>query len=188
MARGGKYANLRGTIPELPTERDEVITAALAERAGKSITELTFEYNQTYDHIKALADESKPLERLRDALQILIREHVIASGQDFMGINGYTWTPSGTPFPIAASPEKIVQYFKDHDMEDQLQLSKSELVARVTTFVKDEAAAGLLEIREVEETNATTGEVQKVSKVFSRIPGVEVFLKPALGRAKQGVK
>ncbi len=177
-----KYAALAGTVPENETEREEAVNKHLLLWETSTLPELTSMHN-TESVLKAdLSAKHDAVKARVDALEILIRKALNALEAESISMNGRTWSNKYEPFAVAEDPAAIVQYFKDHNMEDQLALSNSELAARLKAFVKNEALAGELKVETVPDP-ATGG--TKV-EVRSQIPGVLVFLKPGLSHPKSG--
>lgn len=184
----GKYSGLKGTIPEAPTQHEAAVEKAIGEWRGKSRVDLTAELNKVRDRQDAREAENKKDSAVRKALEHLIRVDIRDSGEDSVRVNGYTWTPVGTPYPAISDPAAVVKHFIENDMKDLLVLNTTELAARVANIVKDEALAGQLRVEITTEKDPTTGkDVEKV-EVFSSIPGVRVFLKPTLDRRKSSTK
>jgi hypothetical protein len=185
-----KYAGLKGRIPERQTARDVALEAAITERKENNVADLTEEYNLLNAKAKQLTAEGKALKVKADAVEILIRRKLDVEEADAIRINGFTWSETFEPYPVAEDVDAIVQYFEEHDMKDQLRLKSSELAERLKTFIKEEALAGELTIeqKEIEDPLAPGGK-REVTEVRSKIPGVKVYLKPGLSRVKSsGVK
>lgn len=189
-ARGGKYKKAGKTIPVQPTVRGQALTEALTARRGRTLSDLTAEFNEVYAEAERLEALTKANNVKFDALEILIREHINDSGEDYVGVNGFTWTPLGTPYPVIDNPSEVIKYFDTDEMRDQLILTTSELASRVAAFVKDEAVKGLLQVKTVKVVDPETGAESDEIEVRSSIPGVKVYMKPRLGRTKssQGAK
>lgn len=192
-----KYAGLRGKIPQQePTERDERLRGALAERRSKyeklsdlaTFGELTKEFNAATVETARLAVLVKNQKLILDATEILIKKILEGDDAEAIKANDYTWTPTFEPYPVAENPVAIIEYFKKNGMEDQLQLTTTELAGRLKNFVKAEALANELVIVNREETDPNTGETRQVQDVRSNIPGVKVFLKAGLSRVKSSNK
>lgn len=179
-----KWAHLRGKVPVEKTERQQDVEAKLKEYGGKPIDDLTKTYNEKVSKAKELAAEAKDLKVEAESLDILIRKKLDAEGADAFRINGYTWSETFEPYPIAEDPAAIVKYFKEHGMEDQLALTTTELASRLKTFVKAEAENNELQI-ETKEEPGPDGPMT-ITIVRSQIPGVRVFLKTGLSRVKSG--
>lgn len=179
-----KYAKLKGKVPRQPTERDENIIALKAERAGRTLAQLTEEFNARKVALDDLAKKAKAEKECADALTDLILGQLNDGDLDAARQHGYTWSESTLPYAVvtSASVKEVIQWFKDNDLAEQLDLTVSELGERVQKVVKAEAEANELLI-EIEKDEAT-GEERTVAK--SKIPGVRVFLKPSLSRVKSG--
>lgn len=180
-----KYAGLKGRIPEQEkplTDRDQAIIKEMAEHAEKSLAELAVAYNAVEVQIEAAALVAAGLKHKQDALEILIRKTIDGNSIEKIGLDGFTWSNTYEPFPVADDPAAAVQYFKDNGMEDQLKLTASEVASRLKKHVKEEALANELEIIE-KVVEGPDGPVT-TTEVRSKIPGVKVFLKPSLSRVK----
>lgn len=192
-----KYGHLRGTIPEVPTERDQAFTAALDEvchvarggeepspvaRKDKTLWELTAEFNLLDVEIAEKARAVKALELKRDACELLIRRKIEADSADNVTMNGYTWTPKADPYPAGVEDQgKLVDYFLNNGMKDLLSVHAS----RLASIVKEEALANELVVEVKKVPDPATGQETEVREYRSgRLPGVKVYLKPALGRVK----
>jgi hypothetical protein len=182
---GSKYAGLKGKIPEERSERDVAFQTESAKRKDKTIGELTEEYNVVQEALARLAEKTKTGNLLKRVLEVQIREKLDAQDADSINANGYTWTPTFEPYPVAEDVASIVKYFQENGMEDQLQLKASELATRLKSFVKDEALANELIIEIKTEVDPATGEEVEIGRdVRSKIPGVRVFLGSGLSRVK----
>jgi hypothetical protein len=178
-----KYAGLKGVIPEQQSQRDAALDLAIVERRTKTVAELTEEYNQVNAEAATLSLRAKVVGIQAKALEILIRKKLDADDADAIRINGYTWSETFEPYPIAQDPAVIEQYFREHGMEDQLRLTATELATRLKNHVKQEALANELIVQEIPNPDnpGTT-----ITEVRSQIPGVKVFLKAGLSRVKSG--
>lgn len=186
-----KYAKLKGRIPEgvrEPSEKETAIAAHLAARQATTLADLIAEYTGQAAQAEKLAAETKIIALLMEALERLIRQRLDAMNADGLSSGGFTWSTSYEPYPVVLANDVpgIVQYFKDHGMEDQLALKASEVAARLKSFVKEEALNNELEIGTREVPDPRTGEPIEVPDVRSKIPGVRVFLKAELSRVKSG--
>lgn len=186
-----KYAGLKGKIPEgvkEPSERETAISKIIEERRDLSITQLIQEYNEVTEAKETAANIIKRLNLRLEALGRRIRERMDAENLDGVKADGYTWTPTFEPYPVVLANDVpgIVQYFKDHGMEEQLALKASEVAARLVSFVKEEAMNNELEIGTREVPDPQTGALIEIPDVRSKIPGVRVFLKAELSRVKSG--
>lgn len=179
-----KYAGLKGRIPEQPTEREAAVQALLDEYKDTPIADLTATYNLAVEQATSLAAKVKAIGARLEAFEILIRQRLDALEGDAISVNGYTWSPKFEPYPVAEDVDKIVAYFKEHGMEDQLVLKTSELASRLKNFVKEEALNGELIVEPKTVVDEATGEEKVVNDVRSQIPGVRVFLKASLSRVK----
>lgn len=184
----GKYSGLKGQIPEFQTPHDEAVTKAIAERKGHDRLRLTAELNRVREEQDRLTALAKAQGVLKTALEYLIRADINASGEDKVTVNGYTWSPIGTPFPVIADPEVVVQYLKDNGMEDLLTLTTAEVSSRVANFVKEEAQNGQLKAVTVTKQDPETGKDYEEVEVYSTITGVRVWMKPTLYRCKVSQK
>lgn len=184
-----KYAGLKGKIPAEQTKRDVALLTELSTIEKQSVAELTAEYNAVKDAMEKSKAETKRLEILLEARKILILDRITESGgEGYKGLHGFTWTESFEPYPICKDPVAAVQYFRDHGMEDQLELKASEINSRLANFVKEEALRDELTIETEKQIDPTTGEEREVQVVKSKIPGVQVFLDTKLSRVKVGTK
>lgn len=149
-------------------------------RQGRPLRALTTEYNDLIEQADKVAEQAASLKVQTDALEAVIMETL--EGQDLDGVRqvGFTWSTSCEPYPVPEDLGAIVEFMRQNGMEAQLELKKSELAARLKSFVKDEALNNELQI--VEQTDPDTGETYNV--VYSQIPGVRVFLKESLSRTK----
>lgn len=175
-----KYAGLYGTIPEEPTQREAAVIEAIKERSERTPHELTAEHNTLSLEAEGLAKQVKQLSIKMTAVEALIRERLDSLNGEALSINGKTWSRKFEPYPVCDDPAAIVKYFKEHDMEDSLELTKTELATRLKAFVKEEALNNELIIETVKDP--VTGE-DKID-VRSQIPGVRVFLKAGLSHPK----
>lgn len=176
-----KYSGLKGRIPIQETPRGEAVAAEIKRHGDKDIKQLTEDYNAVKSHIEQLEAKVAEHKAVEQALLVLIRRRIDASGADSITINGRTWSETFDPFPVCDDIGAIVTYLKENGMEDQLELTKSELSSRLKDFVKNEALANELDVEEVKKED---GSVETVVK--SKIPGVRVYLKPGLSKAKAG--
>lgn len=178
-----KYAHVDPRIPALPdpepdaewVEAHHYITETLK---FTTLADYTAHYNALLADDKA-ATEGARLRGIKiDVLESLIRDAIKAQGMDAVRMNGFTWSENVEPKPVAttANLDDIVKYFKDNGMEAELNLTITEVLGRLKTFVKDEAASNQLSLEEDE----TTGKI--VAK--SKIPGVTVYLRKKLSRTK----
>jgi len=180
-----KWAHLKGKVPEkAPTLRDMALGEELNKIDAADIGQLTDEYNALWKESDDLAALVKANKLKMDAREILIRKRLASKGVDGAMVNGYTWTEKFEPYPVCEDPAAIVEYFRTHDMEDQLTLSNTELASRLKSFVKDEASRGELQVITIPGEN---GE-EDTTEVRSSIPGVKVFLKADLSRVKSSKK
>jgi hypothetical protein len=180
-----KWAHLKGKVPErAPTARDVGLAEELKKIEETTIDVLTDEYNALWKESDDLAALAKANKLKMDAREIMIRKRLAAKGIDGAMVNGYTWTEKFEPYPVCEDPAAIVEYFRTHEMEDQLVLTNTELANRLKTFVKDEAARGELQIITIPGEN---GEEDR-TEVRSSVPGVKVFLKADLSRVKSSKK
>lgn len=182
-----KYAGLKGRIPEQQSARDVALETAIEERKGKTVAELTEEFNAAKDQAALAATQAKVLKVKADALEILIRRKLDADEADAIRINGYTWSETFEPYPICDDIDLVLEYLlnPENGMADQLKLKSSELAERLKNHVKEEALANelIIEQKEVDDPTAPGGK-REVTEVRSRIPGVKVYLKPGLSRVK----
>lgn len=179
-----KYAHLKGQVPERPaTARDLGLAEELKKLDKIDLNTLTDEYNALWKESDDLALLVKTNKLKMDAREIMIRKRLDAMGVDGAKVNGYTWTEKFEPFPVCEDPKAIVKYFEEND-PSQLQLSNTELAARLKNFVKEEAATGQLRIVTIPGEN---GEEDR-TEVYSSVPGVKVFLKGDLSRVKSSKK
>lgn len=182
-----KYAGLKGRIPEQFSARDVALDAAIEERKGKSVAELTVEYNQAKDAAAEMTIKAKTLKVKADALEILIRRKLDAEDADAIRINGYTWSETFEPYPVCDDIDAVLEYLQnpDNGMADQLRLKSSEIGERLKNHVKEEALANelVIDTKMVDDPSAPGGQ-REVTEVRSRIPGVKVYLKPGLSRVK----
>jgi hypothetical protein len=185
MPLASKYAGLKGRIPEAPqTPRAADIAGKLNDWKDESISSLTEMFNGASAASAALAAEVKKVNATLEALEILIRQKLEALEGDAISVNGYTWSPKFEPYPVCDNPQAVVQYFRENDMESELVLTNTELASRLKTYIKEEALNNELQITTREEVDPITGDIREVPEVRSKIPGVKVFLKPGLSRAK----
>lgn len=176
-----KWGHLKGKVPERqPTVRDLGLAEELKKLDDVDINQLTDEYNALWKESDDLAALTKANKLKMDAREIMIRKRLAAKGIDGAMVNGYTWTEKFEPYPVCEDPAAIVEYFKEHGMEDQLALTTTELASRLKKFVKEEADRGELQITTVPGEN---GE-DDTTEVRSSVPGVKVFLKADLSRVK----
>lgn len=183
-----KYAGLQHTIPQEPTERDAAIEALLEEHGNDAIAALITKYNLGKVKAAEQAAATKTHGQYMTAIDILIRRKLDAEDADAITVQGFNWSEIYEPYPQAEDPEAIVKYFLEHDMGDQLKLTKTELASRLKNHVKNEATNNELVVTEVEQIDKTTGETKMVKEVRSNIPGVKVFLKASLSRTKASTK
>lgn len=179
-----KYAHLKGQVPEdQPTEREESIARYLEEYriADTTTVAVAARYNGL-ERLKAkLAAETKVINQMLEAVEIIFRERLDGEGLDAVKADGYTWSVSYVPYPVCEDPALIEQYFLEHGMEDQLHLKASELASRLKNHVKEEAQNNEL-IIDIETDPVTGVEIKRT--VRSQIPGVKVFLDASLSRTK----
>lgn len=180
-----KYAALKGKIPKEPTERDVKFVQAMVERKSKSFSELAQEFNTTEAVMAKLATKTAELKLKLSVIAALMEDRLECEDADSITTQGRTWGISYEPYPQAEDPEKIVEYFNENGMAAQLLLNKTELAARLVTFVKEEAANNELVI-ETETVEGPDGPIEK-QVVKSKIPGVRVFLWSGLSKAKARV-
>lgn len=185
MAKAPKYAHLKGRIPEAPTEKAAAVIAEMKEFASRTIVELTALYNAEEIVSDDLASKVAKSDAKMKALEALIRGHIKQQGLEAVTASGFHWGENVEPYPVCEDPAAIKKYFRDHGMEDQLELKSTELATRLKTFVKEEAAANELDIqiKEVDDPEAPGGK-REVTEVRSKIPGVKVFLAHKLSRTK----
>lgn len=184
-----KYAGLKGKIPGEPTVHEKALLEELATLDKKQAAELTALFNTaTAAGAELAAQVAKNALRLK-ALKLTILKRIDESGGDgFKGMNGFTWTESFEPYPSCDNPAAVIEYFKEHGMEDQLLLKASEINSRVENFVKEEGLRGELRIETEKVSDPETGEEREVQVVRSKIPGVKVYLDTKLSRVKVGTK
>lgn len=180
-----KYAMLKGKVPKEPTERDIKLVSQMERHKGLTFTELAQLYNTTEAVIAKLTGKAKEVSVKLAALAALLEDHLEGQNADNITTQGRTWGISYEPYPTAEDPEAIVKYFNENGMASQLELTKSELAARLTNFVKEEAAANELIIED--KTIDTPDGPKEVREVRSKIPGVKVFLWSGLSKAKARV-
>lgn len=180
-----KYAALKGKIPKEPTERNIKITDEMGKRKEKSFAELAAEFNKVELIIGKLKAKEADMGLKLKAITALMEDKLEAEDADNITTQGRTWGMSYEPYPSAEDPEAIVQYFNENGMAAQLVLNKTELAARLVTFVKEEAANNEL-IIETETVEGPEGPFEK-QVVKSKIPGVKVFLWSGLSKAKARV-
>ncbi len=180
-----KYAKLKGKVPEQPTERDEALDENIKTWKDDPAGSLTERYNAAVMEGARLASLVKTNKYVIDALEILIRRKLDAEDAESLGMHGYTWSETFEPYPVAADPAAIVKYFNEHGLGDQLVLSNSELASRLKKYVKEESMENELVVKTimVDDPEAPGGQ-REVTEVWSRIPGVRVFLKGGLSRVK----
>lgn len=181
-----KYAHLRGVVPSEPTERDEAFAAEHGKFKGLPIKTLMTRYNETKKTVEQRTSDLKESKLTLDVIDALIRQGLKDTGADAMSAEGFTWSASYEPYPIAEDPAAIVEYFMTHGMEDQLKLKASELAARLKNHVKEESLNNELVIGTRTVPDPETGEPKEVPDVRSQIPGVRVYLDESLSRVKSG--
>lgn len=183
-----KYAGLKGKIPVQQTEREEAIQKIIDEHKDDEIAAIGAAYNDRAMEAAALAVKVRDVANHLEAYDILLRQKL--DGLDGEGIimHGYTWSPKYEPYPVCEDPDAIVKYFEDHEMADQLVLTKTELANRLKSFVKEEALNGELIVEPRTVVDPTTGEERIVNDVKSQVPGVRVYLKESLSRVKSRSK
>lgn len=179
-----KYAGLRGKIPVQKTDREEAIEKIYQEHKDDEIAVIAAAYNDRVAQATELAARAKIVANHLEAYDILLREKLDALGGDGISMHGYTWSPKTEPYPVCDDPEQIVKYFTEHEMADQLVLTKTELASRLKSFVKEEALNGELIVEPKTVTDPDTGEERIVNEVRSQVPGVRVFMKESLSRVK----
>lgn len=179
-----KYAGLKGKVPQEQTPREANILRGMETRMRMSFAELATEHNTLKTRQAKLADYAKRLKQQIDAIELLMQDRLNAENHDRITTTGFNWSISYEPYASAENPEEIVKYFREHNMEAQLELSKTELASRLKTFVKEEALNNELTIEEVEEVNPQTGETFKKIVAKSKIPGVKVFLASEISKTK----
>jgi hypothetical protein len=179
--KGGKYATLKGQIPDEVTPRAAAVEAAMRARAGRSLAELTREYNEVQAEKAVLAEQMKALGYKDAALDLLIRKALEAEEADSISMNGFTWSENVEPYPVVllADVAEIEKYFRENGLESELNLSASEMATRLKRFIKEEAIANELTVVEVEQPDGS-----KKTEVRSKIPGVTVYLHKKLSRNK----
>jgi hypothetical protein len=180
-----KYAALKGKIPKEPTERNIKITQEMGKRKEKAFAELAAEFNKVELIISKLKGKQAEMALKLNAISALMEDKLEAEDADNITTQGRTWGMSYEPYPSAEDPEAIVKYFNENGMAAQLVLNKTELAARLVTFVKEEAANNEL-IIETETVEGPDGPIEK-QVVKSKIPGVKVFLWSGLSKAKARV-
>lgn len=183
-----KYAHLKGRVPERQTARDAALIAELEAIERQPLAELTEGYNAAVQEAEELAAKVKKVSVRLEAREILIRQGLDGQDADAVRMNGFTWSSKFEPYPVTEDPSAVVRYFKENGLEDQLELSASELNGRLKNFVKEEALNNELLVGEKEVVDDLTGETRQVTEVRSKIPGVRVFLKGGLSRVKSSNK
>lgn len=184
-----KYVGTKGKIPQQQTARDQALDTAIEERRGKSVAELTAEFNKAKEEAAEAAIKAKALKVKADALEILILRKLDADDADAIRINGYTWSETFEPYPVCDDIDAVLEFLQnpENGMADQLKLKSSELAERLKNHVKQEALANelIVEVKEVDDPEAPGGK-REVTEVRSKIPGVKVFNKHGLSRVKSG--
>ena len=175
-----KYANLRNSIPEIPSARDHAIEGYLHDYEGMTLNALTGAYNEINDGMDVLETQIKALVLQREAVSILIRQRLASENLDGATINGYTWTDKPSPHPVVDDPTAVVDHFLQQGQKDMLSVHYQ----RLASIVKEEARNNELDITVTTEVNPDTGEEVETTEVRSRIPGVRVYLRPGLSRVK----
>lgn len=182
-----KYHGLKGKIPTAPTQptaKDEALTEALGKYDQKTIDQLTVEYVAAEAEVKKIAEDLKPLHTKMKALEILIMRFVKSQELDGIKSNGFNWSDNVTPYPVCEDPVAIVKYFKEHGMEEQLELSKTELASRLNDIVKNESLNNEFRLEITKEIDPETGEEKEVRNVYSQVDGVRIFLATKLSKTK----
>ena len=186
MAKGGKYAGLKGKIQVQDKEQISAeAQAELAPREKFQLPELIAEYNKVETEIRALNAQLKPRGFILRALDVLIRRGLSGQDASSIGMQGFVWGTNVEPYPSADDPAAVKKYFRENGLAELLELTPSELAGRLTKIVKEEAENNELRVVEEVVKDPVTGEEHSVQVTRSKVPGVKVFLAEKLSRNKE---
>ena len=180
-----KFSVYAGKITEGPKAEAKFEVRALADALRlklltlDDITKDAINTDKVRAELKAADDHWK---LRKDALNVLLHEHLESSEMDSVSMNGYTFSRGYEPYPTTSGSDldEILNYFKDNGMEDRLSLSATEIASRLESIVKEEVANNELESRTIARDDGTTE-----TAFYSRVPGVRVWLLKKLNRRKQ---
>jgi hypothetical protein len=189
----GKWSALKGTVPEPPAapqgEWREKVESIRTEHAGKSLVELTAEFNGVMGEQERRKGRDSELTAAKEALMGLVIQALQESGSDIWRGNGYSFSESPEPYAVVENRAAVAEHFipvgemlaaldaGDLDMvgflleRTRLNLAHVSVPwATLNGLVKSEAEAGEL---------VMDGDIVRCS-----IPGVRVYLKPGISRRK----
>jgi hypothetical protein len=120
MAGKTKWGHLKGQLPEWESpnkEHNDKVRSAVEALRGTAVSDLTLQINQKEDEKDALEARLKYVKFSIEVAEGALAVAMKLAGFESVVSNGYTWTPTGEPYPSIEDKQAFLAWAHEHAAE-----------------------------------------------------------------------